>query len=316
MNFNTGQDAGGASEADRASVAGRVFDIKRYAIHDGPGIRTTVFFKGCPLACRWCHNPESVSGRPELMVAPDRCIGCGACREVCPTGVAARPDPSDRRGCRACGRCAAVCPTGARELAGRRTTVSEVMAAVVNDRLFYETSGGGVTFSGGEPLAQPDFLLALLAACGREEIHRAIDTSGYAPRPVLAAAAAQTDLFLYDLKLMDDARHRRLTGVGNRRIIDNLEWLGRRSVPVVVRLPLIPGINDDPDNLEQTGRLAARLPVVREVHLLPFHPSARAKHGRLGRPDPMAGIIAPSAEAVARAAECLQRLGLTVRVGG
>jgi pyruvate formate lyase activating enzyme len=295
---------------------GLVFDIKRYAIHDGPGIRTTVFLKGCPLRCRWCHNPEGIGSTPELMLRPDRCIGCQACRQACDNGAVAPSDGRAPADCRACGRCTAVCPSGARELAGRRTTVEAVVAAVVRDRLFYESTGGGVTFSGGEPLSQPAFLQSLLAACGREEIQRAVDTSGCAPRSDLAAVAAETDLFLYDLKHMDDREHARLTGTGNRAILANLEWLGRQAVPVIVRVPLIPGVNDDPRNLARTGRLAARLPMVSEVHLLPFHASARGKHRRMGNQDPMAAVAAPDPAAVAAAAEILRRRGLTVHVGG
>lgn len=287
-----------------------VFDIMRFSIRDGPGIRTTVFFKGCPLDCWWCHNPESRSSGLELMVRDARCIRCGACREACPTGAA-----SGEGVCTLCGACVAACPTGAREIVGRAMTVGEILAEVRKDRVFFEESGGGVTFSGGEPLADPAFLAAALGACRAEGLHTAVDTCGHAPTPVVRDIGARADLLLYDIKLMDGARHIEYTGVSNDLILRNLAALAEVSRNIIIRFPVIPGVNDDDDNVMQTGRFLSDLGLG-EVHLLPYHGAASEKYRQLGKPYRLASSRRPSPERLAAVSRALESFGLRVQVGG
>ncbi|MCD6494825.1 glycyl-radical enzyme activating protein, partial [Candidatus Bipolaricaulota bacterium] len=214
--------------------AGTILDVKRYAIHDGPGIRTTVFLKGCPLACEWCHNPESQRERPEILYYKERCTLCKACVSACNQDALEVVDDGlllDQSVCIGCGDCVPVCPNGARELAGRVMNVGQVVSEVVKDTLFYEESGGGVTFSGGEPLMQADFVRAIASRCAELDIHTALDTSGYASEFELRKVADLIDLFLYDIKTLDDAAHIAYTGVSNRSILRNLrsiDEMGKR----------------------------------------------------------------------------------------
>jgi pyruvate formate lyase activating enzyme len=266
-------------------TTGFVFDIRRYSIHDGPGIRTTVFFKGCPLHCDWCHNPESLSFKPELIVRSNRCILCEACLEACPQGAITRRGEvilTDRERCRQSGNCVRVCDAEARQLVGREMSVGQVLAEVERDRSFYDQSGGGVTFSGGEPLAQPAFLLEILAACRSRGFHITVDTSGFANWPAIDRIRPYVDLFLYDLKLMDEAGHRRTTGVSNRKILANLSRLSQAGQKILVRMPIIPGVNDDEVNLRKAGAFLAALPVRPPVELLAYHQTALAKYAGLG----------------------------------
>jgi pyruvate formate lyase activating enzyme len=287
---------------------GTVFDIQRYSIHDGPGIRTVVFLKGCPLACRWCHNPEGQSTAPEVMLYAERCHHCGACVAVCPNGLAGQ--------CTGCGRCVAACRYGARRLAGRPMGVVDVLSEVERDTAFFDESGGGVTFSGGEPLAQPAFLASLLRACRRHELRTAVETSGLTSAATLSALAEDVGLWLFDLKLMADARHRAATGVSNEQILANLTALAARGAQVVVRVPLIPGINDDDANIDATGAFVAGLPGSRALHLLPYHDAGSAKYGRLGRDYSLNETKRPEAAALERIADRLRAYGLSVTTGG
>ena len=269
-------------------LSGLIFDLRRYSIHDGPGIRTTVFFKGCPLSCAWCHNPESRLSEPELMQRSNRCILCGDCLEVCPQEAISRGGDEiiiDRVRCRVSGECAAVCPSQALQVVGTKMTVDQVMAEIDRDRLFYESSGGGVTFSGGEPLAQFDFLFALLTACRKAGLHTALDTSGHAPWNSLRKTIPLVDLYLYDLKLMDERRHQQWTGVSNVDILANLKRLSKMGKKILVRIPLIPGVNDDEQNLRQTAGFLASLETKPAVELLPYHNIAAGKLAGLGRED-------------------------------
>ncbi|MGC9335639.1 MAG: glycyl-radical enzyme activating protein [Anaerolineae bacterium] len=296
-----------------------MFDIKRFSIHDGPGIRTTVFFKGCPLTCPWCHNPESQAPDRELLLRPNRCIHCGACLDACPHGAVTRD--GDHYGvapdlCQLCGACVEVCYAEAREIVGRVMATAEVMAEVARDVAFYDQSGGGVTFSGGEPLAQPGFLQSLLRACRERGIHTALDTCGYAPWPVLDALRDDVDLFLYDVKLMDDDEHRRLTGVSNGPILENLRALSERGHAIVLRVPVIPGINDGPDEVRALAAFAASLPHLQGVDLLPYHATALDKYERLHRPYGLPGLRPPAAEALDEIVQQLDQPGIPVKVGG
>jgi pyruvate formate lyase activating enzyme len=297
---------------------GRVFDIRRYSVHDGPGIRTTVFLKGCPLRCAWCHNPESQSPLPQLLLRPERCLGCGACVRSCPHAAIRTTDGrcrTDAARCRTCGACADACSAEARELVGREMSVDAVLNEIERDRLFYDESGGGVTFSGGEPLGQFDFLRALLVGCRLRAIRTAIDTSGHAPTASLLEVAALTDLVLYDLKHLDDARHRHGTGVGNGLILANLRGLTATGVHVVVRVPLVPGFNDATDDLRRTAEFVATLDPVPRVQLLPFHAAAAEKHRRFGMPYRAYGDPALGHD-LGRCRSPFERVGVATEIGG
>jgi pyruvate formate lyase activating enzyme len=296
--------------------SGLVFDIRRFSVHDGPGIRTTVFLKGCPLQCAWCHNPESQSPHAEVIMRPGRCLCCGACVEACPEDAIrldADGPQTDLDRCEQCGLCTDACFSGARELAGRELSAAQVMEAIERDRPFYDESGGGVTFSGGEPLMQPEFLRELLSACRNAEIRTALDTCGYAPWAVLDRVRNYVDLFLYDVKILDDVRHRMLTGVSNQVILANLRALSEHGHAIILRLPLVPGINDGADNIRKTGALAAGLPTLVQVELLPYHRIGVEKYDRLARPYPLPDTEPPTPQRVAEIVHILQEeFGLPV----
>jgi len=297
---------------------GLVFDIRKYSIHDGPGIRTAVFLKGCPLRCLWCHNPEGMSPEPEILMRGDRCIDCGSCARACLLGLDPRKEAGSA-GCGSCpafGACAEACPAEALQLVGRRMSVEEVMAAIREDLPFYEDSGGGATFSGGEPLAQPEFLIDLLRACRAEGISSALDTSGWAGRELALEAGGLADLVLFDVKSADDARHRDATGVPVGPIVDNLRALALSGARIALRVPLVPGINDSPADLEGIARLGASLGAAIRVYLLPYHDSAKGKYALRAAAYPMADAQVPTPEAVREAALFFERAGLAVTIGG
>jgi len=301
-------------------VSGVVFDIKRYALHDGPGIRTTVFFKGCPLRCWWCHNPEGQSPFPELMVKPGRCLSdCHLCLEHCPQAAISKSGHLlrvDRGKCRVCGTCAEACPAEAVLLAGRRLTTEQAASEIFKDEVFHRQSGGGVTFSGGEPLMQASFLEELLEECRRRDIPAALDTSGHVPWPALESVRAKVHLFLYDLKMMDEEKHRELTGVTNLIILENLKRLVRGGSRVVVRLPLVKNLNDGGDHVEAAAEFLRALGGVERVDLLSYHALGRSKYERLDRPRPAPEFAAPSPQEMERIKARIRAYGLEVRTGG
>lgn len=283
---------------------GLVFDIKRFAINDGPGIRLTIFLKGCPLACQWCHNPESISPEVQKMYTPAKCIGCGECVAACPLEACElTPDGivTETEICNTCGLCAEACPAKATEMSGQFETIADIMETIKRERPFFDQSGGGVTFSGGEPLLYPDFLKQVLDACGELGIHRTIDTSGLVPKRRILEIAKRTDLFLYDLKLMDSRKHKTWTGTGNQGILENLTALAEAGADIEIRIPLITGVNADEDNIEATAAFVANLPgPPKKIRLLPYHDVAGAKLAKLGEDYQPADISTPSEEAITR----------------
>lgn len=297
------------------SCRGAIFDIRRYSVHDGPGIRTTVFFKGCPLRCPWCHNPEGLSRETEIMVETGRCIAeCRECLPACRPKALSKPKRSvrlDRSLCTLCGACAEACPAEAVRMVGRRMTESEVIAEVEKDRVFYEQSGGGVTFSGGEPLLQPEFLCAVLDACREKGFHTAVDTCGFAAPGIMADIARRADLFLYDVKLINDARHRKVVGESNGPVLDNLRGLVRSGKDIMVRIPLVAGVNGDEESLRETADFLESVGGIRLVSLLTYHALGTEKSRRLHGKRP-AAFEAPPEEFVAAARKELEKRGFEV----
>ena len=266
-------------------VVGRVFEIQRFSIHDGPGIRTTVFLKGCPLRCEWCHNPEGRSPDREISFLPEKCIGCGSCVRACATSAHRIDDDGhayDRLACVRCGSCASECWAGAIETVGREVTAGEVIDEVSADGSFYAASGGGVTLSGGEPLAQVDFSVAILSLATRAGIHTCVETCGYASVHSLERLLPLTDLFLYDLKETDPVRHQELTGVPLEPILANLTVLCDAGAVVRIRLPIVPGLNDRPDHFRAVARLLRSLSGVEAVEVMPYHSLGTDKPRRFG----------------------------------
>ncbi|MCK5842007.1 MAG: glycyl-radical enzyme activating protein [Candidatus Sabulitectum sp.] len=302
-----------AGESQRCS--GIVFDIKRYAINDGPGIRTTIFLKGCPLHCVWCHNPEGQSPEVQKMHSAAKCIGCKQCVNLCPW-EACRLTPqgivTDKAICIVCGICADNCPTKATELSGRSETVENIMAILEKEIIFFDQSGGGVTFSGGEPLLFPQFLSMLLDACGEKGIHRTLDTTGFAKTEILLDVAKRVDLFLYDIKMMDASKHRQYTGVDNSLILHNLKVLSQSGANIRIRIPLIKGINDDQRNIDETARFINTLAGKIRVELLQYHGIAKHKHQKLGQKYNSNDMAAPDAERSRQIIAAFQAYGIPV----
>ncbi len=294
-----------------SATTGVVFNIQRFCLHDGPGIRTTFFLKGCPLRCSWCHNPESQSGAREISYQANRCIQCGACAAVCPGDNV----PNGER-CIRCGACVENCPTEARNLLGETMDVPRILLEARNDRAFYEESGGGVTFSGGEPLVQSEFLISCLKACHDVGFHTAVDTSGFCAPPTLMKVAQYADLFLYDIKLMDDDAHRLYTGVSNKLILDNLRLLVETGSDVQIRVPVVPGITDTEENLNAIADFLLSLSRILAVRLLPYHAMAEGKYERLGRNSPLTPRATPSRERMEELASLLRHRGLDTGIGG
>jgi pyruvate formate lyase activating enzyme len=301
------------------STTGIVFDIRKFSIHDGPGIRTTVFFKGCPLRCSWCHNPESQSSKPEQVYWEERCIKCQACIAACPQNAIhwdGNRIITDAGKCVLSGACVESCYAEARQIAGHAMTVAQVMSEIKADLAFFDQSGGGVTFSGGEPLMQSDYMLALLLACRESEIRTVLDTCGFASWATLNRLRPYIDVFLYDLKLMDPVRHKQHTGVSNIRILENLQKLSRYGHDIVLRVPIIPGANDDEQNLRAIGAFAASLPRLNRVDLLPYHRTAIGKYERLHKAYGFSEVQPPSEARMAEIQQIFEECGLHVGVGG
>ena len=297
-----------------ADIFGTVSDFKRFAVHDGDGIRTTVFLKGCPLRCVWCHNPESLSMKPELALYSDKCTLCGECAQSCPTCAHSISDGRhslDRSVCQTCGKCEQVCPNRALKLYGRRMSVAEVIKTVAEDRLFYESGGGGMTLSGGEPTLQPEFSLELRKAAKELGINTALDTCGFAPRETLAEMLPYTDTFLFDVKHCSDEGYLRCTGRPGKPIFDNLRFLSDSGARIEIRIPLVPGYNDDEATLRGIGGLLSEVRTTK-VRLLPYHSYARSKYAALGLDDTLPCADSPDKSALEAAAALLREYKLNV----
>jgi pyruvate formate lyase activating enzyme len=305
-------------------ITGEIFNIQRFSIHDGPGIRTTVFFKGCTLRCFWCHNPEGLRPGVEISFYPERCITCGECVRACPEGAQQINDGMrtyDRARCTACGACLDSCFTGALEKTGQRLSLEQVMAEILPDRAFYQQSGGGVTLSGGDPLLQHDFAAALLRACKQEGLHTAVETTANCRWDVMASILPDIDLVMMDIKHMDPQRHRGCTGVTNERILANAARLVEEGKPVLFRTPVVPGVNDTPQEIAAIAAFiaeigaragAAELP---RLELLPFHQLAASKYHSLGMEYQPHALIPPDREKMQAlgAAAAAQGIPVTVR---
>ena len=297
-----------------------VFDIKRYAIHDGPGIRTTVFLKGCLLNCSWCHNPEGKAREQEFMWWKERCIGCRDCQNVCTKGAISFLDDSfvfDNKKCDLCRACADACHSQALKLVGKEMTVTQAMKEIEKDMVFYDESGGGVTLSGGEPLLQPDFSASLLRACKEIGIHTAVDTCGHADSDIVSQISKHVDLFLYDLKLINDEKHAKFTGVSNKLILENLKRLSDNGQKIIVRFPLVPGVNDDEKDVLELGGFVSSLKDVKELSILPYHKAGVEKSKRLKKPTDLFFVNhSPSAETLREVEQKLRGFGLRIQIGG
>lgn len=300
-------------------MKGIVFDIKRYSIHDGEGLRTTVFLKGCPLRCLWCHNPESQQLEPQMVWYENRCISCFSCIDSCEFN-AIKVDSNKRieiseKLCSHCGECVKVCPTNAIEMIGKEYEAKELTNEILKDELFFE-DGGGVTISGGEPFVQYDFLMEILSLLRNEQLNIALDTSGYTSEDKLLSSIKYVSLFLYDLKIMDSKKHKAYTGVDNKIILDNLKSLDENGAKIAVRIPVIPTINDDNENIEKTIDFLLKLKNIVSVDLLPFHNMMIDKYKRLKMPYLLGNIAKPNDNKMEKIKKEFQLAGFQVNIGG
>lgn len=300
---------------------GTIFQIERLALHDGPGIRTVVFFKGCPLRCQWCSSPESKTRKPEILYEQQRCTGCLECVAVCPQGALAAEDTGtlvlERNRCQACGLCVKACSSGARSVSGQVVSVEDVVLEIEKDAIFHHRSGGGVTLSGGEPLLQPEFAAALLKACRYRGLHTAMETCAYAQQSLLDSLCPYLDLIYMDLKHLDPDRHEALTGVRNEPIVENIRHVDACCEPtLILRVPLIPGCNDRREDIEQMAVFVSGLQRVQRVELLPYHRYGLRTYERLGRACPLAECSQPTEKHMHALGKLFQDKSIQVQIGG
>lgn len=297
-----------------------IFDIRRYSINDGPGIRITIFMKGCPLKCKWCHNPESQSSKVQKLYTASKCIGAQDCINICPEDALTLTSDgiiTDGEKCTLCGLCADACPTKAIEMSGKMYTPEDLLSIIEKERVHIEQSGGGVTFSGGEPLMHPEFLIKMLQECGKKGLHRAVDTCGFADTKTLLEVAQYTDLFLFDLKLMDPEKHKYWTDVNNQLILKNLVVLAKTGASINIRVPFIKNVNTDESEISKMAEFVARLPGKKPmINLLPYHNIASGKYKKLEIEYNSDEMDEPSEKEIQRAIEIFNSFHFEVEIGG
>lgn len=299
-------------------MKGLVFDIQRFSVHDGPGIRTVVFLKGCSLRCFWCQNPEGLHPKPEIMFYPERCIGCRRCLSVCRQGAHVIRDGLHeylRERCVACAKCTESCFSGALQITGKLMTVNEVMEEVLRDSVFYELSNGGVTLSGGDPVFQHDFSVAILERSKAEGLHTAIETSANCSWKALSKLLPVTDLVIMDIKHLHPTRHLEATGASNERILENARRLAESGKPLIIRVPVIPTVNDEPEEIQAIARLVRAFQNLQYLELLPFHRLGEGKYRALGLDYRASRLEAPPREKMRQLAAQAGECGVEVRVG-
>ncbi len=297
------------------SEKGLIFNIQRFSLHDGPGIRTTIFFKGCPLNCLWCQNPEGLKNQKELFRYDNKCIGCKACIKICPEMAIKIEDRGlaiDRNRCRICLTCAENCPTGALEAVGKEVTLKELTDEVLKDRILFEESGGGATLSGGEPLIQDKFVVNFLEALKSRNINTAVETSGYVSSKIIDQAAPWIDLFIYDLKIIDSKQSSYYTGFSCSAVLKNLKHLVKKGCRLAIRMPLIPGITDHHDNIARVANIL-RENGIKTLELIPYHNMAAGKYKGLDLEYPLAHLQPPTEKQVAAVKEAFHREGIAAK---
>jgi len=299
---------------------GLIFDIKKYAINDGPGIRMTIFFKGCNLDCQWCHNPESLSPKVQKMYNASKCIGAVKCLDNCPNDALVLTEDgivTDFEACNLCGKCAEVCPTKAFEMLGSNIPISELMKKIDNEAIFFDQSGGGVTFSGGEPLMHSDYLLKALKECGKRMYHRVVDTTAFASLDTLLKVADNCEMFLIDLKLIDSQKHKEFTGVSNDKILSNIRELAKTNCEILFRMPLIKGVNSDELNIMETAQFINSLEGNRNrINLLPYHKVAENKLVKMGKSEDFIEFESPSNDLINSIISVFKKYDINASVGG
>ncbi|MGI6333536.1 MAG: glycyl-radical enzyme activating protein [Saccharofermentanales bacterium] len=299
-------------------MVGIITDIQRFCLNDGPGIRTTIFLKGCNMSCAWCHNPETISYNCQIHFYPAKCIGCYNCIKICPVGAQQVVDGEhriDRALCTGCGMCADICYPGALVLSGKKMTTEQVMQEVLQDKAYYLDSGGGVTLSGGEVLCQKDFALSLVRSCHENNISIGLETNLGLPFETVEPLLREVDLLMIDIKLIDDAQHRKWTGVTNQLVLENITKVSKLGIPIIIRTPLIPGVTDTEENLTRIATFVASIPNVLYYELLNFNPLGEAKYKSLEKENVFEKVRPLSNEKLEKISFMLRNYGIAIKIG-